>query len=86
MSLLSENLIPGNHGKIFVTNAKDNTDLERIKNRILSLKGIKDVSLNSEVYPRELTIRTTKLVKIKDVEDIVLTTGFHIITKGVFGH
>jgi len=86
MSLLSENLIPGNHGKIFGTNAKDNTDLERIKDRILSLKGIKDVVINSEVYPRELTIRTTKLVKIKDVEDIVLTTGFHIITKGVFGH
>jgi hypothetical protein len=84
MSLLSENLIPGNHGKIFVTNAKDNTDLERIKNRILSLKGIKDVSLNSEVFPKELTIFTTKLVKVKDIEDVVMTTGFHAIPKGLF--
>ena len=59
-------------------------DLERIKNRILSLKGIKDVSLNSEVFPKELTIFTTKLVKVKDIEDVVMTTGFHAIPKGLF--
>ncbi|MGB5203554.1 heavy-metal-associated domain-containing protein [Eudoraea sp.] len=84
MSLLSENLIPGNHGKIFGTNAKENTDLERIKDKVLSIKGIKDVIINSEVYPREFTIHTTELVKVKDIEDIVITTGFHAIPKGVF--
>jgi len=84
MSLLSENLIPGNHGKIFGTNAKENTDLERIKDKVLSIKGIKDVIINSEVYPREFTIHTTELVKVKDIEDIVITTGFHAIPKGLF--
>lgn len=84
MSLLSENLIPGNHGKIFGTNAKENKDLERIKDKVLSIKGIKDVIINSEVYPREFTIHTTELVKVKDIEDIVITTGFHAIPKGVF--
>jgi len=84
MSLLSENLIPGNHGKIFGTNAKENTDLERIKDKVLSIKGIKDVIINSKVYPREFTIHTTELVKVKDIEDIVITTGFHAIPKGLF--
>jgi len=28
MSLLSENIIPGNHGKVFGTNAKDQKDLK----------------------------------------------------------
>jgi len=84
MSLLSENLIPGNHGKIFGTNAKENKDLERIKDKVLSIKGIKDVIINSEVYPREFTIHTTELVKVKDIEDIVITTGFHAIPKGLF--
>ena len=84
MSLLSENLIPGNHGKIFGTNAKENKDLERIKDKVLSIKGIKDVIINSEVYPREFTIHTTELVKVKDIEDIVITTGFHAIPKSLF--
>ena len=31
MSLLSENVIPGNHGKIFGTNAKTHQELVKIK-------------------------------------------------------
>jgi hypothetical protein len=84
MSLLSENVIPGNHGKIFGTNAKDDTDLERIKNSVLLIDGIKEVIINSEIFPREFTIHSTKLIKVKDIEDAVLTTGFHAIPKSLF--
>ncbi len=82
MSLLSDNLIPGKQGKVFGTNAKFNKDLERIRDNILSIKGVKDVIINTEVFPREFTIYTTELVKVKDVEDVVVSTGFHIIPKG----
>ncbi len=84
MSLLSENVIPGNHGKVFETDAKKLKDLERIKSKILSLKGIKDVIINTEVFSREFTIHTTELVKVEDIENAVKTTGFHAIPKGIF--
>ena len=83
MSLLSENIIPGNHGKIFGANAKDKSDLEKIKTKILSLKGVKDVLINSEVYLREFTVHTTGLVKVADIEAKVQLTGFHAIPKGL---
>lgn len=84
MSLLSENIIPGNHGKIFGTNAKDKQDLEKIKTKVLSIDGIKNVIINTEVYPKEFTIHTNKLVNIKDIENAVISMGFHVIPKGLF--
>jgi hypothetical protein len=41
MSFLNETIIPGNHGKIFGTNAERIKDLEDIKERILELKESK---------------------------------------------
>tara|TARA_R110001606_G_scaffold127628_1_gene261963 strand:- start:1307 stop:1567 length:261 start_codon:yes stop_codon:yes gene_type:complete len=84
MSLLNENVIPGNHGKVFGTNAKAKHDLEKIKAKILELKGIKNVLLNFEVFPREFTIYTSKLITIKEIEEKVISTGFHAIPKGLF--
>lgn len=84
MGLLNENIIPGNHGKVFGTDAKFTKDLERIKAKILELKGIKTVLLNLEVYPREFTIHTSKLITVADVEKKVMATGFHAIPKGLF--
>jgi hypothetical protein len=84
MSLLSENVIPGNHGKVFETNVIDNYDLQRIKDKLLLLDGIKDVLINAKVFPKEFTIHTTKLVSIKDIETIVLSLGFHAIEKSLF--
>jgi hypothetical protein len=84
MSLLSENIIPGNHGKIFGTNAKDKQDLEKIKTKVLSIDGVKNVIINTEVYPKEFTIHTNKLVNIKDIENAVISMGFHAIPKGLF--
>ncbi len=84
MSLLSENIIPGNHGKIFGTNAKEQIDLDRIKNKVLTLKGIKDITINSEIFPREFTVYTSELVKVEDIENQVKLTGFHAIPKDLF--
>ncbi|WP_299125271.1 heavy-metal-associated domain-containing protein [uncultured Winogradskyella sp.] len=81
MSLISENIIPGQQGKIFGTDAIEKKELECIKKRILSLDGIKKVEINMEVFPREIKVYTSKLVSIEDLEKRVMTTGFHAIPK-----
>ena len=84
MSFLSKNVIPGNHGKVFGTNVTNNYDLQRIKVKLLALDGIKDVLINAEVFPKEFVIHTSKVVTVKDIEDLVITTGYHAIEKDLF--
>jgi len=84
MSLLSDNVIPGNHGTTFGTNAKEHKDLVNIKDVILMLDGIQDVLIEEDKFPREFTIHTNKLVSVKDIEDAVQKTGFHAIPKSLF--
>lgn len=48
MSLLSENVIPGNRGKVFATNANEPQTLEKIKSALELIDGIKDVILHLE--------------------------------------
>ncbi len=84
MSLLSENVIPGNHGKVFSTNATEKKDLDRIKKRLLELDGIKDVKVNFNIYPIEITVHTFKLVSVENIENKVKITGYHDIPKGIF--
>ncbi len=84
MSLLSENVIPGNHGKVFATNTKNSKDLERIKEALLTLKGIEKVTLNNVVFPPEFTVYTNALVQINDIEKKVNMLGFNAIPKNLF--
>lgn len=84
MSILTENVIPGNHGKIFGTNAIKDLDLLDIKSRLLELDGIEDVLLNTEIFPREFTVHTSKIVPIGDIENKVKSAGFHAIPKDLF--
>jgi copper chaperone CopZ len=84
MSFLSENVIPGNHGQVFGTNAKTEEELDRVKNAILAVDGIKDIIIDMEIYPKEITIHTSKLIEIKEIEDCVQKVGFHVIPKGLF--
>jgi len=84
MSLVSENLIPGIHGKIFETNAKEPAELERMKAAILKISGIKSISINNTTFPVELTVHVSKLIAIKTVEDAVIKAGLHIVEKSAF--
>lgn len=83
MSILTENVIPGNHGKIFGTNAIKDLDLLEIKASLQKLDGIKDVILNTDVFPREFTVHTRKIVAVSTIENQVRSVGFHAIPKGV---
>jgi hypothetical protein len=67
MSLLSENIIPGNHGKIFGTDAMEENDLIEIKTSLLTLEGINEVILNTEIFLK-FTIYTDQIVSLEDIE------------------
>lgn len=84
MSLLTENIIPGNHGKIFGTNAQTDHDMELIMKMINEVDGVKNVVIISGVFPREFIVYTSKLVEIIAIEDAVKRTGLHAIPKGLF--
>ncbi len=84
MSFLSKNVIPGNHGKVFGTNAKTDNELEKIKSAVLSLDGVINMIINHDVFPIEFTIHTSKTVTVNAIEDKVKTTGFHAIPKSLF--
>jgi hypothetical protein len=84
MSALKDNVIPGNYGQIFGTNAMEETDLMEIKASVLELDGIKDVLLNAEIFPREFTVHTSKMVLIEAIENKVKSVGFHAIPKDLF--
>lgn len=81
MNLLEENIVPGKQGKVFDTNAKSTYNLERIKAEILKVKGVKNVVVNFEKFPSELTIHTSKLIALEEIEEKTMAVGFHITPK-----
>jgi len=84
MSFISDNVIPGDHGKIFGTNTSKLDDIEKIKAAVLELEGIREVIINDIVFPLEFTVLTSKMVKVDLIEKKVSQLGFHAIPKGWF--
>lgn len=84
MSLLSENVVPDNRGKIFTTNALNEDDLMAIKSTLIKLRGIDEILIDTKKFPRELVIRTSKMVSVKEIQNQVEPLGFDIIPKGIF--
>ena len=84
MNTLTDTVIPGNHGKIFGTDAIKDLDLLAIKTSVMELDGIKDVLLNTAVFPREFTVHTLKMITITDIQNRVKHVGFHAIPKDLF--
>ncbi len=84
MSLTSDNVIPGNHGKIFKTDADDSVELGKIRTAILSVKGVKNVLIEEQEFPNEITVLTTDLVKVDEIQEVVAETGYHVVPKTLF--
>ncbi len=82
--MLSKNVIPGNHGKVFGTNAVEEKDLLKIRNALYNIPEVKSIKINMEIFPKEFTIYISTLVKVKDIENEVKRFGFHAIPKGLF--
>ena len=81
MSLLTDNIIPGEHGKDFGTNANEEIELIQIKNSLLKVDGITEVIINNSIFPKEFTVFTNKVISIENVEKVVKSIGFHAIPK-----
>ncbi len=84
MSILTENVIPGNHGRIFGTNASSDEEIEKIKSFLEKIDGVKGIVIVKGVFPREFIIHTTKLLSVVTIEDAVKRLGLHVIPKGWF--
>ena len=84
MSLISENVIPGDHGKIFETNAENQSDLDQIKKAILRIEGVSEVLLDNDIYPREITVLTSTFVSVEEVAQAADEEGFHVLPKTLF--
>jgi hypothetical protein len=83
MSLLSENIIPGNHGKIFGTDAMEENDLIEIKTSLLTLE--ESMKLFSTLkFSEGIYIYTDQIVSLEDIEHKVKSVGFHAIPKETF--
>ena len=84
MSYLTKNIIPGDFGKVFVTDAKKKKDLDKIQKAILKISGIQDVIVDKSIFPVEIIIHSKSVVSVETVENEVIRFGFHAIPKGVF--
>ncbi len=82
MSLLSENIFPGKHGKVFGTDAKFDDDLYEIKMFLQHREGIEKFEINKDKFPVEIKIYCNKIMKVKELmRDFNRKTGFHLIDK-----
>ena len=84
MGVIEENVIPGNHGKVFKVDIEDEFEFSDVQETIMKLDGVKDVLFDDGVYPHEVIIHTEKLVKISDVQEAVKKHGFNAIPEGLF--
>lgn len=84
MSYLTEYILPGTAGKIFLMGTDYSNDYQRVLKILDTVKGISTVSLNNSVFPREITICTEKPVAVREVQQRVKAFGFHAIPKAFF--
>ncbi|MEC7265321.1 MAG: heavy metal-associated domain-containing protein [Bacteroidota bacterium] len=84
MSLLSKNVVPDMRGRIFTTNAETMDDLAAIKRHLLKLKGVDEISIDHKKFPKELVVRTSKMISVETIQKEVEKLGFDIIPKGIF--
>ena len=84
MGVIEENVIPGNHGKVFKVDIEDEFEFSDVQETIMQLDGVKDVLFDDGVYPHEIIVHTEELVKIADVQTAIKKHGYHAIPEGLF--
>lgn len=84
MSLISENVIPGNHGKVFGTNATTPLEVDQIIQTVSKIKGVKDVIIDEEAFPKEFTVHSNSLVHVTDIQDALRPYKLHALPKRLF--
>lgn len=84
MSYLSEYIIPGSLGKTFLLGANRSINYQRVLEVLREINGVSKVSLNEEVFPREITVFTERAIPVTEIQKKVRTIGFHAIAKATF--
>ena len=80
MSLLTENIIPGNHGKIFGTDASTDEQMEHMKLRLQKIKGVK-VAKNQIEIDKSIKSRGRHKVTVKLSSNIIMNTYRRFLIK-----
>lgn len=84
MSFIEENVIPGNYGKKFTTDAKDLNEFKKIKNALLKLDGVTEVIFESHSDPIIFIVHTDKVVKVDAIQAKVKLLNLHAVPTGLF--
>lgn len=84
MSFLTENVIPGNYGKKFTTDAKTPEEFKLIETALLKLEGIKDIIFEPGSKPTVFVVHTNKVVNVHDIENTIKLLNLHAVPTGLF--
>lgn len=82
--LFSDNVLPGRQGRVFVTDAKRQDALELIRSSIYNVRGVKEVTVDESVFPREIKVHTSFKIPIKTIQKAVIEVGFHVVPKSLY--
>ena len=84
MGVIEQDVIPGNHGKIFKVDIEDEFEFSDVQETVMQLDGVKDVLFDDGVFPHEIIIHTEDLVKIADIQAAVKKHGYDAIPESLF--
>lgn len=79
MSVRTENILPHTHGREFKVDIENTEEFEEVKNHLLKIDGVDNVTFNMESYPYEICIQTNKMVQIKTIQDAISDKGHHAV-------
>ncbi len=84
MSFISDNVIPGNYGKKFTTDANNLEELNQIQKALMELDGVNDVIFEADSNPTVFIVHTNKVVSVSDIEEKVKLLDLHAVPTGLF--
>ncbi|MGJ8592915.1 MAG: heavy-metal-associated domain-containing protein [Aquaticitalea sp.] len=84
MSFISENVIPGNYGKKFTTDAKNPEEFKQIEDALMTLEGVKDVVFENGSTPTVFVVHTNKVVNVHEIENKIKLLDLHAVPTGLF--
>ena len=85
MGFLEKNLIPGEHGIVFIINTENEKDRAKVKRILLKMPEITNVTFDSEVFPEEMIVTTKKVLTIENMQKALIPYNFHALKKTLSG-
>lgn len=83
MTFISDNIIPGNYGKIFTTDVNDASEKSKLEAAILKVEGVVKI-IFSDTFPLEFTVHTDRVVQVSEIQRKANEWNYHVIAKGPF--